>query len=1086
MFKHSLFFAFCIACWLLPGSTSAQAPPKPADGKPDYSQEAFVAELDSTRIAFENDGTANRESTARVRIQSGAGVQRFGVLTFPYENSTGSVEIDYVRVRKPDGTVVSTPPDNVQDMASEITRQAPSYSDLREKHVAVKGLGVGDVLEYQTHWRVAKPLVPGQFWFSYNFTHEGIILQEQLQISVPRDRAVKWKSSNAKPAITEEGGRRIFTWTGSNLEHKSKEQERADQERNVYQAARGKYPPPEIQLSTYQTWEEVGKWYSGLQQDRVKPTPEIRGKAEELTKGASTDDAKAEAIYRYVSGQFHYISISFGVGRYQPHSANEVLANQYGDCKDKHTLLASLLEAAGIKAYPALISSSHEVDPDVPSPGQFDHVISVIARGDHVTWADTTPEVARYAYLVGPLRDKQALVIPADKPAALMVTPVDPPSKASQTFQIVAKLDDAGTLQGKVERTAQGDDNELLLRAAFRNVPMPQWKDLIQQISFASGFAGETTDVSAGSPEKVDEPFRFAYSYTRKDYPDWPNRRVSPPIPPIVLPQPGDDDKKPSSPIWLGAPTETRLESHLELPKGYTPELPGNLDLKEDFAEYHTSHEFKDGALTTERRFIVKLREVTLEKYEAYKKFSKAVSNDHEQFIALSSGSTNPASYQESIWNLPHSDNAEAARAYDEAREDFQKQNLQGEILALNHAVQVDPKFMRAWLWLGEIYKYSGQTDQAVDAYRKAIAIDPRVPVGYKALGSTLLAEKKYEEAIPVWQELIKLSSSDIAGPTGLATSLMALKRYDEAASALESVLKLNPESADLYARLGSAYLKAGNADKALAAYQKDLELNPRSGNYNNIGYALADADVKLEVARQYAQKAVQMEEEASGKVKLSALQLEDLSHVTSLAADWDTLAWVFHRMGNNEQAEKYLNATWALSEWGIVADHLGQIYEQQQKKQAAIRMYRLALYRFSLELTGNGQEMEKTEERLRRLAPGTSKTDPNRLTQASEDLYQLENIKLQQTTKNSASAEFFVVLVPDPKTLAARVEDVKFIKGVEELKSADKWLKTANFKFMFPDDGQIKIVRKGTLGCYPYSGCIFTLARPDAVKSVN
>jgi len=1087
--KHLFLFVFSIASWLHPESPLAQTPAKSADAKTDYSQEAFVIEQDSTRIAFENDGTSNRESAARVRIQSGAGVQQFGVLTFPYENSTGSVEIDYVRVRKPDGTVVSTPPDNVQDMASEITRQAPSYSDLREKHVAVKGLGVGDVLEYQTHWRVTKPLVPGQFWFADNFTHQGIVLQEQLQISVPRDRAVKWKSSYAKPAITEEGGRRIFTWTASNLEHKSKEQERADQERNVYQAARGRYPPPEVQISTYQSWEEVGKWYAGLQQDRVKPTPEIRAKAEELTKSAATEDAKVEAIYRYVSGQFHYIGISFGVGRYQPHSANEVLANQYGDCKDKHALFASLLDAAGITAYPALISSSHEVDPDVPSPGQFDHVISVIARSGHVTWADTTPEVARYAYLVGPLRDKQALVISADRPAALTVTPADPPLKASQTFQIVAKLDDTGALQGKVERTVQGDDNELLLRAAFRNVPMPQWKDLIQQISFASGFAGETTDVSAGSPEKVDEPFRFAYSYTRKDYPDWPNRRVSPPVPPIVLPQLEDDEKKSSSPIWLGAPTETHLESRLQLPKGYTPELPGNVDLKEDFAEYHASNEFKDGVLTTKRRFIVKLREVPVSQYEAYKKFTKAVSDDHEQFIALSSGApttaSRMASYQALVQSLPFTDNPEAARAYDEAQSDFQKQDVEGGIASLERAVEIDPKFVRAWLLLGELYKFSLQTDESLEAYRKAVAIDPRLNIVYKMQGYMLLGSKQFEEAVPIWEEYIKVVPNDGDGPANLATAFEGQERYEEAASALESAIKLNPHPANLYTRLGSAYLKAGNDDKALAAYRKTLELDPQPVNYNNIGYALADARKKMDVALEYAQKAVRMEEDASSTVKLSGLQDEDLWHSSNLASYWDTLGWVYFQMANFGEAEKYLHSSWALAQWGIISDHLGQVYEQQHKKLEAIRMYKLAAYRYSSEGAGSAEANEKIEERLNELDPGRSKR-PNRYVQSSEDLYQLQNIKVQQTLKNNVRAEFFVILVPDPQTLAARVDDVKFIKGAEELKSADKWLKTTNFKFAFPDNGHERLLRRGALGCYEYSGCTFTLVQPNEVKSVN
>jgi transglutaminase-like putative cysteine protease len=112
-----------------------------------------------------------------------------------------------------------------------------------------------------------------------------------------------------------------------------------------------------------------------------------------VTKNAPNDETKLRVLYGYVSTQFRYIGISFGIGRYQPHSAAEVLANQYGDCKDKHTLLASLLTAVGIPADPALISTSREVDADVPSPGQFDHVITAVPTEGGVVWLDTTAEV---------------------------------------------------------------------------------------------------------------------------------------------------------------------------------------------------------------------------------------------------------------------------------------------------------------------------------------------------------------------------------------------------------------------------------------------------------------------------------------------------------------------------------------------------------------------------------------------------------------------------------------------------------------------------------------------------------------------
>jgi len=242
MFTYLRLFVLCAAFGFGLG-VWAQALPKSADTKSDYSKEAFVIEQESTRIVFENDGTGMRESTARIRIQSDAGVQRYGVLTFSYQASNESVEVDYVRVKKPDGAAISSPADNIQDMPAEITRAAPFYSDLREKHVPVKGLSVGDVLEFQSHWHVTQPLAPGQFWYAYNCSHDTIILQEQLQISVPRERPVKWKSPDLKPVVTEEGPRRVFTWTSSQLEHKSSEQEKKDQEEKTYQAARGKFPP---------------------------------------------------------------------------------------------------------------------------------------------------------------------------------------------------------------------------------------------------------------------------------------------------------------------------------------------------------------------------------------------------------------------------------------------------------------------------------------------------------------------------------------------------------------------------------------------------------------------------------------------------------------------------------------------------------------------------------------------------------------------------------------------------------------------------------------------------------------------------
>ena len=216
-------------------------------------------------------------------------------------------------------------------------------------------------------------------------------------------------SRELQARVKDENSRRTYTW----------ENREPQAPANDTQAPKREGRQPSVQITTFRSWEEVGHWYAELQGRQSVVTPEIRAKVAELTRGLKDNDDKIRVLYNFVSTRFHYVSLSFGIGRYQPHAADEVLANGYGDCKDKHTLLAALLRAAGYDAWSALISSFRDIDPDVPSPGQFDHVITAVPRGSSLVWLDTTAEVAPFALLLPNLRDKQALVIPNEKPASL-------------------------------------------------------------------------------------------------------------------------------------------------------------------------------------------------------------------------------------------------------------------------------------------------------------------------------------------------------------------------------------------------------------------------------------------------------------------------------------------------------------------------------------------------------------------------------------------------------------------------------------------------------------------------------------------
>jgi len=611
-------------------SLSAPAPAKAAAQTPDLSKEGMVLEKAYTRIRMEADGTGSRETISRVRVLADSGVKQMAVLTFTYTASNQQVEIGYVRVIKPDGTVVVTPDYNVQDMPADVTRQAPMYSDIHQKHVAVKGLAVGDTLESKVTLRTLKPEVPGQFWFEYSFEKNLIILDEQLYLDLPAGKPVIVASPDLQPTLTTAEGRTLYHWASSNLA-------RPDPDAPPKST---KHWKPSVQLTTFSSWAQIGAWYDSLQRDSLAVTPAIQAKADALTKGLTTNQEKLRAIFNDVALHIHYVGLEFGIGRYQPHPADDVLSNQYGDCKDKHTLLAALLKAAGIEAWPVLISSSRELDPATPSPAQFDHVITLVPLDGKLLWMDSTEEVAPVGLLMDSLRDKQALAIPAGKTSYLERTPVNTPYPRLVRIQADGKLSGQGLFTGHITQTMDGDIG-ILFRAGFRMVPQSQWKEVLQRVAGSEGYAGDVSNPKVSEVEQIDKPFQFSYDYTREKYYQWKDQEtahwISPPLPAMGGElAPGVKEKKPADDPELGSVGETDYHSSLQLPEGWVMVQPKDVDLKEDWLEYHAKYSFKDGTFTAERVVLIKETKVPLDQWEKYLAFRRSMFDDWSRETLIS------------------------------------------------------------------------------------------------------------------------------------------------------------------------------------------------------------------------------------------------------------------------------------------------------------------------------------------------------------------------------------------------------------------------------------------------------------------
>ncbi len=1049
---------FLAAVFCFAAATPFPQPPqeKPAPPAPDYSREPFVIEHYEDKVRFENDGTGTEELTVRVRLESEAGVQPLGELVFGYNSASERLDVVYARVHKADGSVVAAAPDAVKDLTAPVAREAPVYTDAKEKHLSVPALRPGDLLEYQIVRRIEHPVAPGEFWLERNFITEVIVLDEQLEINLPRGRAVKLKTQpGAEPQITDEGDRRIYRWTSSH-----RQREPAEETKKKKQP--GEPKPPAVQLTTFPNWEGVGRWYAALERDRITPGAGVRAKALELVAGRSPDLEKVEVLYDYVAKNLRYVSLSFGVGRYQPHPAGEVLRNGYGDCKDKHTLLAAMLAAVGLRADAALINSSRAIDPDVPSPAQFDHVISVVPLGDQAIWLDSTTGVAPFRLLSANLRGKKALLVPPEGAGRLAETGLDPPFPSTQRVEIDARVSALGKLTARAHYALRGD-NELALRATFRRTPQAQWKEIAQLVAILDGFRGEVSEVKANDPAATENPFEFEFEVSQPSYLDWAKRKatLALPLPAIGMPE---ADEESTALIKLGTPLEVVAHLKLDLPPNYTVTAPVGMVVARDYAEYHASYKVAGNVITAERTLRFKLRELPAERASDYAAFVHAVRSDERQELGVES----------TVAGMPTIPaTAKADELHEAGIVALGNGNFQDAAELFKRVVELEPKHKWAWNNLGRAYLGLNRVDDAISAFGKQIEVNPYDEYAYNNLGLALERQQKFDEAAAAFRKQIEVSPLDRYAHASLGSLHLQQHKYAEAVPELEKATALNPDQPILRVELGRAYLNLGQNDKALAAFEKGVEAAPGPPVWNNVAYELAQHRLELDRAQQYAESAVAATAAALRNVELEHLTPGDLARTASLAAYWDTLGWVYFARGDLDRAEKFVTAAWELDQHGEVGDHLAQIYEKRGHNEDAIRTYALAL--------AASHGVPETRGRLAALLGSDAKVDP--LVNASRgQLSTMRAVKLGPLLKEHAAAEFFVLLSPGPK-----VKDVKLISGDDKLRGFAENLRSAKYPQQFPDDTPTRVVRRGVLSCSAATGgCAFVLYLAEDVRSVN
>lgn len=391
------------------------------------------------------NGTFSRAEHQVIKILSPEGAEKFRQVYVIYEPSRESVELRRMAVIKPNGdelTANQMYDSNIFDIGNRLY-----HSDIA-KVIMMPNLAPGDYIDFEYSVKPTGPnLYADYFGDIFQFGDYNSTVKSRYILSVPSGRDFYFKTYRGIPApmVERTGGNTIYTFEMSGLPNVTEE---------------SYMPPiseisPLLRVSTFRTWNEVAKWYTGLIRDVYAETAEADSLADELYNANLSNDEMISLVYNYVVKNVRYVGLEFGVNGYRPRSPRDVLQTSYGDCKDKATLMNTMMDNYGFKTYPVMIRTANlgETDYGLPMLGYFNHMISYVELPDGTGYfLDGTASFSGYDELPPNDQDIEVVVVDGER-ARFIRTPLNGFEKNSINTYTEFSINPDGSAE--VERTVE-------------------------------------------------------------------------------------------------------------------------------------------------------------------------------------------------------------------------------------------------------------------------------------------------------------------------------------------------------------------------------------------------------------------------------------------------------------------------------------------------------------------------------------------------------------------------------------------------------------------------------------------------------
>ncbi|HET6928893.1 MAG TPA: DUF3857 and transglutaminase domain-containing protein, partial [Candidatus Acidoferrum sp.] len=524
-------------------------------------------------------------------------------------------------------------------------------SDVRAKVMNIPAPDPGNLIGYEVEHDI-RPYILQDEWF---FQDEIPVAESRYTLQLPSGWEYKavWINHPELPPVPV--GSNQWQWVVKNVPE-VKDEQFMPPWKGVAGVMVVSLIPPSGAKGGFLTWSEMGSWYKGLTQNRLDASPAIKQKVAELTANRPTAFGKMVALAEFMQKDIRYVAITLGIGGLQPHSADETFSHRYGDCKDKATLLSSMLREVGIDSYFVVIN--HErggVTPLTPPHiGAFDHVVLAIHLPDSVNdpslaavnqhpklgrllFFDPTDEVTPIGQLYGSLQSNYALMVTPDG-GELTQLPQLNTSGNGTTRVAKLTLDLRGTLSGNVHETRVGDSashQRWTLRYVEKDAD--RIKPIETMMSRSMGNF-QITKASISNLKQNSLPFGYDWSFVAPAYGKTAGDLLL--VRPRVIGSYASgvlETKEPRKyPVEFEGPRRDADDFEIKLPPGYAvDELPPPIDVEYSFGSYHSKTEADGDTIRYTRTVEIKELSVPVSKADDLKKFYRIIASDERNTAVL-------------------------------------------------------------------------------------------------------------------------------------------------------------------------------------------------------------------------------------------------------------------------------------------------------------------------------------------------------------------------------------------------------------------------------------------------------------------